>query len=343
MPTSFKYTKDMEDNFESRTRLHISLVQKYCNKIHAYDPVKFKGIVEAGRAHDASKFEEPERIPYIFTTEKYRCKNDGIDFKGPEGVDDFMHSATEHHVKGNMHHPEHWSEALNKLDRGTNPSGPVDAKNMPTLAIAEMVADSCAMSEELGNSPKDWADKNIGVRWVFTSAQKDLIYSLIEAIWSDKDQAIDKQAAASSPEAHLLDKPVTLDSLMISFHEPLFDYYLRAPGQPDGHYVVEIGEQKAGFGSKYQLRKFMEFLKEERFSDGIIPPLSVKTRPIPDVSEPVVRRLGTKVLPVKDESLSEEDHAKRLRGQEQPNYNEISDGSADQHAIINVRPTGPMF
>ncbi len=40
-----------------------------------------------------------------------------------------------------------------------------------------------AMSEEKGGTPKNWADKNVNVRWKFTDKQKDLIYELIEKIW----------------------------------------------------------------------------------------------------------------------------------------------------------------
>lgn len=46
-----------------------------------------------------------------------------------------------------------------------------------------MVADWFAMSEELGGHPKDWADKNINIRWSFSQEQKNLIYDLIKGIW----------------------------------------------------------------------------------------------------------------------------------------------------------------
>ena len=45
-------------------------------------------------------------------------------------------------------------------------------------------ADFCAMAKEKGGKPKDWADKNVNIRWKFNDSQKDLIYSLMEMIWS---------------------------------------------------------------------------------------------------------------------------------------------------------------
>ena len=49
--------------------------------------------------------------------------------------------------------------------------------------IKEMVADWCAMSEEKGNTPKEWADKVVNKRWKFTSEQTKLIYTLIDKCW----------------------------------------------------------------------------------------------------------------------------------------------------------------
>jgi hypothetical protein len=47
-----------------------------------------------------------------------------------------------------------------------------------------MCADWCAMSEELGtNSPKNWADKNVNIRWKFSPRQVKLIYDIIDKIW----------------------------------------------------------------------------------------------------------------------------------------------------------------
>ena len=34
----------------------------------------------------------------------------------------------------------------------------------------------------MNNSAKEWADKNVNIRWKFTDKQKDLIYELIEVV-----------------------------------------------------------------------------------------------------------------------------------------------------------------
>ena len=140
--------------------------------------------------HDQFKFAEPEYSPYLFITWNYYCKRKSIPFELSQEIKDKMHEATFHHIKTHAHHPEYWDEGvtiagLNKDDRDRPAEGKiVDGINMPNTYIAAMVADWCAMSEELGtNSPKDWADANINIRWKFTEQQTYLIYSLIEMVW----------------------------------------------------------------------------------------------------------------------------------------------------------------
>lgn len=185
------YTKEMEDWFEERTKRHIALVQKYCKKIFDLDPVKYKDLIERGKEHDQSKFESLEREPYIFVGWDYKCKDDGIKFDVPKDIKEKMSKATEHHVKTNEHHPEFWDpnkdkrETINREDRDKKPKEIVDATKMDDISIAEMVADWCGMSEEKGNTPKEWANKNIEVRWNFTPSQRILIYRLINRAWED--------------------------------------------------------------------------------------------------------------------------------------------------------------
>jgi hypothetical protein len=175
----------MKDWFEKRTNRHISLVQKYCQKIENYDP-RFDGLVEQAKDHDKSKFEDPEVDPYVYITWSYKCKNDGIEFEAPEDMDDQMNKATNNHVLNNDHHPEKWSgkkqDVINRKDRD-KPKELIDATKMLDLALGEMCADWMAMSEEKKSDPKDWADKNVNKRWKFTDEQKNLIYELIKAIW----------------------------------------------------------------------------------------------------------------------------------------------------------------
>jgi len=176
----------MKNWFDKRTAKHIKLVQKYCKKIEEYDSERFKGLIERGKIHDQSKYEDPEIDPYIYVSWDYKCKDDGVDFTPPEGMDDQMNEATEHHVNNNKHHPEYHSETkgkINREDRDKAPDEMIDATKMKDLDIAEMVADWMAMGEEKGNTPKSWADKNVNIRWKFTDDQKNLIYELIEEVW----------------------------------------------------------------------------------------------------------------------------------------------------------------
>jgi hypothetical protein len=182
--------EDMKAWFEKRTKRHIDLVQKYCNKIYKYDPVKFEVIIERGTEHDASKYKEPEMTPYIYVSWQYKCKDDGIKFEAPDGMKEKMNQATEHHVQNNAHHPESHIDAdghylINREDRDKPPEKLIDATEMKDLDIAEMVADWCAMSEEKNTDPKDWADKNVNIRWKFNDKQKDLIYELITKVWEN--------------------------------------------------------------------------------------------------------------------------------------------------------------
>ena len=181
---------EKEQHFYDRTNMHIELVQKYCALIEeAWEG--FEGLIERGEEHDASKFEEPELTPYIWLTWRYRCTADGIECDLPEGMEDEIIAATKHHILNNDHHPEAHQFRQENLfdeeneDRDGPPDDPVDASRMDKLDIGELCADWMAMSEELGNSPRDWAEDNIGVRWTFTSEQEELIYTLIDSVWED--------------------------------------------------------------------------------------------------------------------------------------------------------------
>jgi hypothetical protein len=187
----FKLAKEDNYNkmlewFEKRTNKHIETVQKYCKKIEEYDD-KFKGLIEQAKTHDQSKFRDPEVDPYVYITWKYKCKDNGVKFECPKEMENKMDEATEHHVLNNSHHPEFYcnrkTDLINKKDRDKPPSEIVDSTKMPNLAIGEMIADWMAVSEERGSNPKDWADKNVNIRWKFTDRQKNLIYKIINDIW----------------------------------------------------------------------------------------------------------------------------------------------------------------
>jgi hypothetical protein len=182
-------TQEMLDWFEKRTEKHIGLVRKYIDKILKARPDDFSGLEKRKETHDQTKYQEPEKTPYVFITWQYRMKDKGEKFDVPKKILDMMNEATQHHVKHNRHHPElHDPKAgdgsINRNDRDAIPDKMVDGTKMSDTDLAEMVADWCAMSDEKGTQPKDWADKNVGKRWKFDDGQKKLIYDLIEEVWN---------------------------------------------------------------------------------------------------------------------------------------------------------------
>lgn len=179
-------TSEMKNHFNKRTNKHIDLVKKYCKKIYDIFGDRFEGIIERGEDHDASKFKDPEIEPYILMSWDYKCKDDGVDSGLTVEQRNEMNEATEHHINNNSHHPEFHSDTtgiINREDRDAIPDKVINATKMEDLDIAEMCADWCAMSEEKGNTPQAWANKNINKRWEFTSDQEKLIYKLLNALW----------------------------------------------------------------------------------------------------------------------------------------------------------------
>lgn len=160
-------TQKMIDFYEKRTKEHIDRVIDNMSKIAANSD--YEGLEERGKEHDSSKYGKEERIPYIWLTEFYRCKNEGEKFTYPPGVKEKVDRACEHHVNSNRHHPEAHE----------------NIEDMTDIDIIEMVCDWTAMSQELnqdGGSAKGWADKNVGTKWKFTDDQKDLIYKTIKIL-----------------------------------------------------------------------------------------------------------------------------------------------------------------
>lgn len=175
---------EMKDWFYKRTDKHIKLVQKYCKKLADYDD-KYSELIGRGKIHDQSKYKDPEVEPYIYVTWDYKCKDDGVDFKRPEGMDDKMDEATEHHINNcsNAHHPECHSDKKGKINRENRDKAPdemIDATKMKDIDVAEMCADWVSMAQEKGNTAKSWAEKNVNIRWKFTDEQENLIYELIK-------------------------------------------------------------------------------------------------------------------------------------------------------------------
>jgi len=192
-----KPNKEMVAWFEKRTQRHIDLVQKYAKMLaekHGGMPSLRKNV----QRHDASKFKAPEREPYIFVTWMYKCKRDNVPFFPSVLMKKQMNDVTEHHILNNMHHPEahdpnYTPNSFNHEARDEPGKKMVNAMLMGHEHIAEMVADWGAVSEERGTSIMEWADKNIDVRWKFTKAQKQVIYSYVKNVIAfQKEQSIGK-------------------------------------------------------------------------------------------------------------------------------------------------------
>ena len=187
--TAGKTTQAMISRFKTRTDFHISLVQKYLQKIIDLNDSRLDNkILEEEKTHDQSKFESPEHEPYIHVNWSYYLKDQGKKYEPPEAIKDQMQAATFHHVKTNPHHPEAWDkdstlESINSKDRDKPPEKMVDATKMPLTYVAAMVADWLAMAEEKKTCPYKWADDNINKRWRFDKKQVKLIYYLLDKIW----------------------------------------------------------------------------------------------------------------------------------------------------------------
>ena len=135
---------------------HIRNVQENCLLMGE----KFieRGLVEFGReliargfCHDNSKFygtEWDNMAPGIPITDK------------PAKLK--LKLSVTHHNRINNHHPEHWDGGINY---------------MPRIALAEMVCDWKARSEEFGSSLRDWINNSATKRYGFT--EKDPVYAII--------------------------------------------------------------------------------------------------------------------------------------------------------------------
>ncbi len=176
-------TNEMKTWFEKRTQKHINGVDKYL-KIYYHGDIPTITLKEK---HDASKFKEPEYSPYVIITWDYYCKKHNLPFKISEDIKERMNQATLHHIKSNRHHPEFWTErTVDLISRGDRDSANIPTiiiDSMPEYALVEMCADWCAMSEEKDNTPFEWYDKVIGVRWDFGVSTNKRIYEILKKMW----------------------------------------------------------------------------------------------------------------------------------------------------------------
>lgn len=152
--------------YERRTKEHIERVRRCLAVVAAAKPEYADDLNARGRVHDSSKFGPEERIPYIWLTEFHRCRRAGQPFRYPDGMEDHVRVAIDHHMRTNRHHPEFHS----------------DPNDMSEVDLIEMVCDWTAMSQEFdqdGGSARGWADKTIGHRVQFDDGKRQFVYDLI--------------------------------------------------------------------------------------------------------------------------------------------------------------------
>ena len=98
------------------------------------------------------------------------------------------------------------------------------------------------------------------------------------------------------PKGNLL-----LDSLLVSFNEMYRDYVIYYPGHIDW-YITNIGDIELGFGPRYLLHKLLKEVRKAN-PDGTVDNGSVVVKTIPQLPEPLIRRLGSSNIPTSNESI----------------------------------------
>lgn len=167
-PPSHEPTGEMVAFYERRTRQHIERVRR-CLLLMAAATPHTDALKERAASHDASKFTPEERLPYIWLTERHRCRHAGEPFRYPEGMAARVRTAIDHHLSTNRHHPEFHR----------------DANDMSDVDLIEMVCDWTAMSQEFnqdGGSARGWADKTIGTQVHFDEERRRFIYEMIRLL-----------------------------------------------------------------------------------------------------------------------------------------------------------------
>lgn len=84
-------------------------------------------------------------------------------------IDQVVHD----HVKTQKHHCEYWGN-------GDHITKNMDCSAMPNKYIYELMADWFSTAEEKGNPVIDWYNKCVGIRWIFTEHQKELMLKCID-------------------------------------------------------------------------------------------------------------------------------------------------------------------
>lgn len=94
---------------------------------------------------------------------------------------------------------------------------------------------------------------------------------------------------------------LNLDSLIVSFNEMYRDYVIYYPGSID-KYITNIGDIELGFGPRYLLHKLLREVRKAN-PDGTVDNGSVVVKTIPQLPEPLIRRLGSANISTSNEFI----------------------------------------
>lgn len=153
-------TQEQITFYITRTNKHISRVQGNILLLVDLKLVNRDTMHNRAIRHDNSKFGKDEYVPYVYLSWYYKCKKENILYEYPEpSIKDEITAAINHHYKVNDHHPEYYD----------------DLKLMSNEALAEMICDYAAMSQEFNNDLLDWINKNTFTKYKWTGKQKKFI------------------------------------------------------------------------------------------------------------------------------------------------------------------------
>lgn len=163
---------ELEEKHQTRTKEHIERVMEYSQR--------FRVLSRQFAEHDVDKLDPTSiiYIPDILACQKHKDKS----ILSEEEIL-LTELCAFIHVKSNPHHPEYWDSNLTYATYHSE-DHPTDGSKMSDMAIMEMCCDWCAMSKELGGSPFDWFEENVGKKWSFTEDQCVSIRRKLETAWT---------------------------------------------------------------------------------------------------------------------------------------------------------------
>lgn len=157
--------KNIVAKYKQRVQDHIKRVKYFYTLLVESGQIPYKDIdLNRIRKHDQDKLKYKNLIrqalrysPTELTQDEKKQINDVVI----------------EHIKSNPHHCEYWG-------KGDYASKNIDCTQMKDTYLYELCADWAATSEEQGNSLKEWCDKVLNKKFMFTDEQIELIKSVCE-------------------------------------------------------------------------------------------------------------------------------------------------------------------